>query len=253
MRVSLFFAIIFAAISVLDAFSQTSNSSVTVSVRDGVFRVNALVANDSEKKTLEDILRAKLPVETMISVTIGKETRSFDKNWKTEFTKQIDAVRNWKSGIFVFRSPHRPDELSDTLRESEFTLLDGTTTKLGDHDDKVVVIVLMATWCQPCRVQLDSVGGLLNLRPMGEAEVIALTVDNDSREDLKQFARRFKSFKFGWSSDELTSDVISMAGMRGVPITFVVREGRLVLITRGATPGGDPAFRAFLDREYPRK
>ncbi|MFO8133657.1 MAG: TlpA disulfide reductase family protein [Thermoplasmatota archaeon] len=78
-----------------------------------------------------------------------------------------------------------------------FTTLSGETRALSDYEGSVVVLDMMATWCQPCQYQM------LELRHVrenySESEVVILSVDIDEKEtaqQLQQFKQQFTAYGY---------------------------------------------------------
>lgn len=239
------------SLSVSDAIAQDQASTISISAANGTYRVSGKVANDGELEAVHRLVREKFGQDAVIDVEVARGIRPFERNWLESFSGQLESVRTWKAGLFVFRSKQKPDELSLTLLDTEFRMLGGSTRTLRASEDRMVVLVLFATWSGPCRQQLKWLNDLFDSRPIPDVELIGLDVDGDG--NLARFARRFESFKFGWANDELISEALSMAKINGIPVTLVTRNGKLLMLMRGSGFGMRSEFESLVDREYPRK
>ncbi len=127
----------------------------------------------------------------------------------------------------------------------EFTLhdLSGRTWRLADLKGKVVMINFWATWCPPCRGELDSMQRLYR-RPEKNFQMLTVLV-NDSPANGAELVRR-KKYTFPVLLDP-EGNVGRDYGITGVPETFIIdTEG----ILRERIIGGDnwdsPRARAMI-------
>src|SRR5882724_8113627 len=77
------------------------------------------------------------------------------------------------------------------LRDAKLTTVDGSSLKLSDYSDKVVIVNLWATWCGPCRIEMPELVKLSKEYKTRGLEVIGLTTQqNDpSMENVRNFVR----------------------------------------------------------------
>jgi peroxiredoxin len=76
----------------------------------------------------------------------------------------------------------------------EFSLkdLDGKTVSLSDLKGKVVFLNFWATWCPPCREEIPAFVEFYNLNKSRGVEIVGLSVDRLSPEDLRSFVQKNK-------------------------------------------------------------
>lgn len=135
--------------------------------------------------------------------------------------------------IFPFQSTH-----SSTQEVVDIMVTDnnGETKALSEvlTRDKNYVISIMASWCGPCRIELDVFQMVVDRWKKDlDTEVIALSVDkpSDSKKlfDLvakQKWTMQILHDKMGYTSRELE--------VFGIPQTFLVnKKGEIVYQTRG--------------------
>lgn len=79
--------------------------------------------------------------------------------------------------------------VGDVAPEFSITLYDGTTFRMSEHDDEVVLLNFWATWCGPC------VGEMPDLARLAAEEIPGFTLrmisTGDEDSDVKQFIREY--------------------------------------------------------------
>ena len=112
---------------------------------------------------------------------------------------------------------------------------------------KVTLVIIWATWCVPCRVEMPAMEHLYTaLAPQGFA-IAAVSIDEGSPEDVRRFG----------SELELSFDLLQDRSQRiqqsyqttGVPESFLLdRDGVIVKRIIGAHDWNSPANRALVER-----
>ena len=88
------------------------------------------------------------------------------------------------AGVHFLGDELFPVEVGSRAPEIEGVTLDGTRRRktLADYENKVVLLNVWATWCEPCRVEMPSIEKLhRELGPQGLA-VVAISVDDPGAE-----------------------------------------------------------------------
>jgi cytochrome c biogenesis protein CcmG, thiol:disulfide interchange protein DsbE len=123
---------------------------------------------------------------------------------------------------------------------SDLRVLGGDGTgSLADHEGKVVVLNLWASWCPPCRSEMP----LLERthKRIATQDGIVLGIDSqDASEDAMRFLREKKiTFPSLRDSD---GEYAGELGVAALPETFLIdRRGRIAALRRG------PVDQAWLD------
>lgn len=137
-----------------------------------------------------------------------------------------------------------------------YPTLDGDTVALADHQGKVVLVNVWATWCTPCRREMPSMERLYRRLEGEDFEILAVSVDARRGEtdaygrpggDLAEFAE----------SLDLTFPILHDVQGRiqrayqttGVPESFVVgRDGRIYKKVSGETEWDSPQNEQLIRR-----
>jgi peroxiredoxin len=129
-----------------------------------------------------------------------------------------------------------------TLPAIEVKTLDGQAVNIQAYgqNEKITVLSFWATWCAPCKKELDAYARLYaDWQAKYAVEVLAITIDN--QRALPRVAPMV-------ASREWPFEVLSDAGQRlqraldfqTIPQTFVLdREGRIAYAHSGFVPGDE--------------
>ncbi len=112
--------------------------------------------------------------------------------------------------------------LGTTADDFELPLLDGTTFKLSDHSDKVVVLDFWTTWCGPCLLALP--GYIEATSQFDSQKVIFVAVNlRESSQKVREFLKREElAPKVALDSD---GSVATLFGVSGIPHTVIISPG----------------------------
>lgn len=129
----------------------------------------------------------------------------------------------------------------DALPNVNLMTLDGDNTTLiqAAESDSPVVISLWATWCVPCLKELDAISDVYDdWKDETNVQLIAISVD-DSRT-----VKRVKPLINGKGWDytillDTNNDVKRALGAATVPLTLVVKNGKIVYRHSGYSPGAE--------------
>ncbi|AUC83372.1 TlpA disulfide reductase family protein [Lacinutrix sp. Bg11-31] len=129
----------------------------------------------------------------------------------------------------------------ENLPTAEIKTLDGTTTTLQEisKDNSLIVVSLWATWCVPCKNELDAINDVYtDWQDETDVKLYAVSVD-DSRT-----VSRVKPLVNGkaWDFDILldtNNDLKRELGAATVPLTLIIKNGKIVYRHSGYTPGAE--------------
>lgn len=129
----------------------------------------------------------------------------------------------------------------ETLPKAEIKTLDGTTTTLEQisKDNDLILVSLWATWCVPCKNELDAINEVyVDWQDETNVKLYAISVD-DSRT-----VSRVKPLVNGkaWDFDILldtNNDLKRELGAATVPLTLIIKNGKIVFRHSGYTPGAE--------------
>lgn len=108
-----------------------------------------------------------------------------------------------------------------------------------NETDKIYVFSFWATWCAPCIEELNALNEVYDAwKKELSLEIIAVSTD-DSRTQKR--VKPLLNGK-GWSFDVLldtNQDLKRALGIINIPYTLVVKNGEIVHIQNGFTPGAE--------------
>jgi cytochrome c biogenesis protein CcmG/thiol:disulfide interchange protein DsbE len=127
--------------------------------------------------------------------------------------------------------------------------LDGELVNIRDYatNDKVTILSFWATWCTPCKRELDAIQDLYpEWQETYNVEVLAINVD-DARAQAKV---RPLLEEAGWEFEVLmdpSKQLMQALGFETIPQTFIVGlDGQVVYEHNGYKPGDEYALEDFL-------
>ena len=118
-------------------------------------------------------------------------------------------------------------EVGDRLEDFTATCTDGSTFRLSDHQGKVVIINLWATYCGPCVKELPYFAALKQENP-DDLEIIAIHA-NLTTEDVASFVEEH-DFKLSFAIDDENETLFGIVnGSSALPQTVVLnRRGEVI-------------------------
>jgi len=129
----------------------------------------------------------------------------------------------------------------DTLPTSELKTLDGETTtleKLSKEND-LMVISLWATWCVPCKNELDAINEVyIDWQDETNVKLFAISVDDARTVSRVKPLVNGKAWDFSVLLDT-NNDLKRELGASTVPLTIIIKNGKIVYRHSGYTPGSE--------------
>lgn len=120
--------------------------------------------------------------------------------------------------------------------------LDGKTVSTDDFikDGKVTVISFWATWCSPCKRELDAIAELYpDWQDEYDVEVIAITIDNSRQLTKVPGIVSSKNWEYTVLSDS-KQKLQRALNFETIPQTFVLdKQGNIVYSHNGYNPGDE--------------
>ncbi len=119
--------------------------------------------------------------------------------------------------------------------------LEGKTVELNKSfaKNKLTVVSYWATWCSPCKKELDAVKNLYEGWKKDGIEVIAVTIDNAQQLNKVKPLANQKKWSYTVLSD-VNSESLRLLNFQTIPQTFVVNSmGEIVYSHSGYTPGDE--------------
>jgi thiol-disulfide isomerase/thioredoxin len=129
----------------------------------------------------------------------------------------------------------------DVLPKMQIKTLSGETIQLEDisKDDQLVIISLWATWCVPCKNELDAISEVYD-DWVEETNVKLYAISVDDSRTVKR-VKPLISGK-GWEYDILldtNSELKRQLNAPTIPITLLVKNNKILFRHSGYTPGAE--------------
>ncbi len=120
--------------------------------------------------------------------------------------------------------------------------LDGKTVNLQDYakDGKLTVVSFWATWCSPCKKELDAIADLYpDWKDAYDVELVAITID--TRRALAKVPAVVETK--GWEYTILSAkeqEAFNALNFQTIPQTFIIdKSGKIVWTHSGYVPGDE--------------
>lgn len=130
---------------------------------------------------------------------------------------------------------------NDVLPKAQVFTLDGKSADIGEFvkKDKITILSFWATWCSPCKKELDNMHVLYEeWQKEFNVEIIAVTID-DAR-GLTKVGPMVESK--GWTYTILSDkneDLKRALNIQNVPYTFIIKDGKIVNVHSGYLEGDE--------------
>jgi len=123
--------------------------------------------------------------------------------------------------------------------------VEGNAINTGEitNDGKPIVISFWATWCKPCKLELNTIHELYpDWQEETGVKLIAVSIDN---ERTKNMVKPYVN-SAAWDYDiwmDVNADFKRALGVNNVPHTFLVdKDGKIVHSHSGFVPGDEEAL-----------
>jgi thiol-disulfide isomerase/thioredoxin len=139
-------------------------------------------------------------------------------------------------------------KIGDNLRDSILDGLNVNKKKLSDFRGKPLIINVWASWCGPCRAEMDSLERLAKRYNGKEFNVIGISTD-DYRDKATAFIKQTGITFENFLDSKLMLE--NMLGATTIPLTVLVDDqGRVVEKVRGAREWDSPKITAAIGEAF---
>jgi peroxiredoxin len=126
-------------------------------------------------------------------------------------------------------------------------LASGATRTIADYRDKVVLLNVWATWCEPCKVEMPSMEELYRAYGPRGVHIVAVSIDDAVPEDSIRAYAKDLGLTFEILHDP-THQIERAYQTTGYPESFVIdRGGTIRKKWISAADWNSPASRALFD------
>ena len=141
--------------------------------------------------------------------------------------------------FFAFTTVTSPQSIVPSV---DIKTLEGKTVNIKDYvgNDKITVLCFWATWCSPCKLELDAIAELYEeWQDEYDVELLAITID-DARSLAKVPALiETKGWEYTVLADP-SRELMKALNFQTVPQTFIVdKKGEIVYSHFGYSPGAE--------------
>lgn len=130
----------------------------------------------------------------------------------------------------------------------QFTIKDlaGVKVSIEKFKGKVIFLNLWATWCGPCRAEMDGIQNLYSNMAKENITFIMLSLDND--RDQEKVVDYLHKNKFTFNAYLPSGYLPQQLRVPQIPTTFVIsKEGKIVKKEIGSMRYDTPKFQKFLE------
>ena len=112
------------------------------------------------------------------------------------------------------------------ILDAEIMNLDGKTSKLADYKNKVIMLNLWATWCQPCRAEMPSMQKMYNNYKNKDFTIIAVS-QGENLNTVKNFSNS-NHYNFPIFIDK-NNEIARSYSTGSIPTTYLInKQGYLI-------------------------
>lgn len=143
--------------------------------------------------------------------------------------------------LFLFFIGFQQVKAQKSLPDVEVYTLDGQKVQLKEHigSGKIAVISMWATWCSPCKKELDAIKDLYpDWKKNYNVEVIAITID--TRRALAKVPAIVSSSNWKYTIfSDVNNNLRNALQFQSIPQTFLVDQNGKIVYNHNGYVAGD--------------
>jgi peroxiredoxin len=144
-------------------------------------------------------------------------------------------------------------ELGRQVPDYATVTLAGDSVSLAAQRDKVVILNIWATWCDPCRTEIPELISLYDKYKARGLTLIGVSIDAEGGDEaIRSFMEEFKMQFPVWHDPD--KRVMEQFRAIGVPSTFLIdRSGILRWRKLGPVPANDSTLAAAIEKSFDKR
>lgn len=124
-----------------------------------------------------------------------------------------------------------------------FTTLGNEQEQLSDYSGKIVILDMMATWCQPCQYQMLELRKIYENYSRSELEIISIDIDaRETAQQLENYRNAFASYGYNldWTFGMDDGNIADKYLGQGIPTLCIFdQQGNLTFTHEGVSVYSD--------------
>jgi thiol-disulfide isomerase/thioredoxin len=140
--------------------------------------------------------------------------------------------------MFFFTTSDNANDDGQYPDDFTLTYMNGQTFKLSDFQGKVVILDFMATWCKPCRLQINE---LIEVWQKYGDQIVIISVAIDPMETDEELNTFFEEFKDAtWIHAKNASELTQYHEVAAIPTMVIIdQKGNIVFRHVGVTSASE--------------
>lgn len=122
---------------------------------------------------------------------------------------------------------------------------EGREVVLANREDDLLLINIWATWCAPCIDEMPALDALQGDLGGAAFEVVTVSQDRTGMEAVRPFFKKLEIENLSPYADPDT-EFGQVMGARGLPVTFLVKDGRVIGRAVGPEEWAGPAAKRLI-------
>lgn len=139
-------------------------------------------------------------------------------------------------------------KVGDFLRETSLHAITGKSHMLSQYQGKPLFINIWASWCGPCRNEMQSIERLSQKNNRQQFNVIGISVDDSPRDAAALVHKAKLSFE---NYIDKNFEIENMFGAETIPLTILVgADGRILKKITGSKNWTSPEYIHLIEQSF---
>jgi len=140
--------------------------------------------------------------------------------------------------MFFFITTDKTNDEEQYTDDFTLTDMNGQTFELSDYQDKIVVLDFMATWCKPCRIQMNE---LIEVWQKYGDQIVIISVAIDPMETDEELNSFFEEYEEAtWIHAKDAPELTQYHEVVAIPTLVIIdQNGNIVFRHAGVTSASE--------------